>query len=227
MAAEKDIDLLIQREFFPGQTQGVLIEVGAAKPDYLSVGESFRQLGWQVLSIEPNPVFCALHQALGHDVLQYACSDTDAENVDFFVVSTKDQRYEGGETSFEGFSSLGIHGKFAQDMQKMEGETDVETISVAVRRLDTILATHHPEVKEIDVIQVDVEGWELSVMRGLTFSRYKPKVVILENLHRSLRYRYFMWQHGYRRWKRLKPNEIFVPRRRGFHPFDLLQSLLQ
>lgn len=227
MAAEKDIDIVIQRELLPGQLQGVLIEVGAAKPDYLSIGASFRQMGWKVISIEPNPTFCALHHALGHDVLQYACSDRDADNVEFFVVATKDQHYMGGETSFEGFSSLGIRGKFAEDMQKMQGRTDVEKISVAVRRLDTILAEHHPEVKEVDVIQVDVEGWELSVMRGLTFSRYKPKVVILENLHRSFRYRYFMWQHGYKRWRRLKPNEIFVPRRPGFHPFDLLRTLLE
>lgn len=98
---------------------------------------------------------------------------------------------------------------------------------MSVRRLDTILAQHHPEVKEIDVIQVDVEGWEMSVMRGLTLSRYRPKVVILENLHRSLKYRYFMWKHGYRRWRRLKPNEIFVPRRPGFHPIELLRTLLE
>ncbi len=227
MAAEKDIDLVIQREFFPGQASGLLIEVGAAKPDYLSVGESFRKLGWQVISIEPNPAFCALHEALGHDILQYACSDHDADNVDFFVVSTKDQHYLGGETSFEGFSSLGVKGKFAKDLRKMEGQTDVEKISISVRKLDTILAEHYPEVKGIDVIVVDVEGWELSVMRGLSVSRYKPRVVVLENLHRSIGYRYFMWKQGYRRWKRLKPNEIFIPRRSGFNFIDLLRTLFE
>ena len=225
--AEKDIDRVVQRELFADAPSGVLVEVGAAKPDYLSMGASFRQLGWKVISIEPNPVFCELHRASGHEVLQYACSDSDADDVDFFVVATKDQHYEGGETSFEGFSSLGIHGRFAEDMRKMQDRTAVEKISVAVRRLDTILANHHPELDGIDLVQIDVEGWELSVLRGLSFTKYKPKVIVLENLHRSWRYRYFMWKHGFRRWKRLKPNEIFVPRRAGFHPFDFIVSIVQ
>ncbi len=110
MAAEKDIDEVIQKQFSPGVVSGVLVEVGAAKPDYLSVGASFRNLGWKVISIEPNPNFCALHRAMGYEILQYACSDTDAEDVAFFVVATKDQHYLGGETSFESFSSLGIKG---------------------------------------------------------------------------------------------------------------------
>lgn len=64
----------------------------------------------------------------------------------------------------------------------MKGNTNTKKIAVNVRKLDTILAAHYPEVEEIDIVSVDVEGWELTVMRGLTFEKYRPKVVILENL---------------------------------------------
>lgn len=225
MAAEKDVDKVIQDELLRGLTHGVLLEVGAARPDYLSVGASFRKLGWTVISVEPNPEFCAQHRAMGYDVLQYACSDEDRDDVDFFVVDSNSAEYLDGNVSFETFSSLGINGKFAQDLQATKVKTDVKTIRVKVRKLDTILAQHHPEVDRIDAIAVDVEGWELSVMRGLSLDKYKPRVVVLENLHKSLSYRTFMWKQGYACWKRLKPNEIYVPRQPGFHPLEALRML--
>lgn len=63
-------------------------------------------------------------------------------------------------------------------------------------------------------------------MRGLDLARYQPRVIILENLHKSQTYPAFMWRHGYRRWKRLKPNEIYIPRTPGFHPISSLRALL-
>lgn len=211
MAAEKDIDRIVQEAFFRGK-KGVLVEVGAAKPDYLSISASFREMGWTVISIEPNPDFCALHRALGHEILQYACSDEDRDDMDFFVVDSNEAAYLDGTVSFESFSSLGIKGKFADDLAATKVKTNIKTIKVAVRKLDTILEGHHPGLTKIDVVAVDVEGWELNVMRGLSLARYQPKVVILENLHKSFSYRWFMWRQGYTRWKRLKPNEIYIRR---------------
>ena len=36
--------------------------------------------------------------------------------------------------------------------------------------------------KEIDVLSIDVEGFELKVLNGLDFTKYKPKVIIIEFL---------------------------------------------
>ena len=224
--AEKDVDKVVQDTLLPNQYNGVLVEVGAAKPDYLSIGASFRTRGWTVLPVEPNPDFCRLHRAQGHEVLEYACSDHDQDDVDFFVVNSNDAPYLGGNVSFESVSSLGIQPRFAADLKKQNVETSVNTIKVKVRKLDTILAQHHPEITRIDVLAVDVEGWELSVMRGLDTGRFQPRVIILENLHKSQTYPAFMWRCGYRRWKRLKPNEIYVPRTPGFHPLESLRSIL-
>lgn len=212
MAAEKEIDRVVRERFFADGRTGVLVEVGAAKPDYLSIGASFRERGWTVISIEPNPVFCAMHRARGHEVLEYACSDEDRDDVEFFVVNSKDAAYLGGTVSFESFSSLGIEGKFREDLETVKGKTEVETIRVKVRRLDTILAEHFPEVTRVDVVAVDVEGWEMAVMRGLSLHRYRPEVVILENLHGAGEYRKYMRERGYGRWRRLKPNEVYVRR---------------
>jgi FkbM family methyltransferase len=209
MAAEQEIDIAVRERFFPEKSTGVLIEVGAARPDYLSIGASYRERGWTVIAIEPNPDFCDMHRALGHEVLQYACSDQDKDGVDFYVVALKDADYLGGQVSFESFSSLGIKGKFADDLQKRERENE-RIIKVNVRKLDTILQEHYPVITEIDLLAIDVEGWELDVMRGLSAKKYQPRVVILENLFRSRSYRTFMRRNGYTLWKRLKPNEVYI-----------------
>lgn len=229
MAAEQDIDRVVHDAFFADAATGVLVEVGAARPDYLSIGASFRERGWNVIAIEPNPEFCALHRAQGHVVLPYACSDEDRDDVDFFVVNSNDADYLDGKVSFESFSSLGIEGQYAELHETIKEKTNLKTIKVNVRKLDTILTEHHPEVKEIQIIAVDVEGWELNVMRGLTFDKYRPKIVILENLFNSDSYGAFMREHGYDLWERLEPNEIYVradkPPRARFSIRGLLRGL--
>lgn len=96
MAAEHDVDRLVRDSFFTNAASGVLVEVGAAKPDYLSISASYRTLGWKVIAIEPNPDFCAAHRALGHDILEYAVSDTESDDASFFVVDSQGANYMGG-----------------------------------------------------------------------------------------------------------------------------------
>jgi hypothetical protein len=118
----------------------------------------------------------------------------------------------GGGVSFESFSSLGIKGQFADLHETVKASTNVKTISVKVRKLDTILATHEPDLRAIDILCVDVEGWELNVLRGLTLDRYRPKIVILESVFNDPEYIAFMHERGYTLWRRLEPNDVYVRR---------------
>src|SRR5215510_8669478 len=108
MTAEGNVDLIVHDTFFCDHKTGVLVEVGAARPDYLSIAASYRSRGWRIIAIEPNPNFCAAHRALGYDVLQYACSDEDADDVPFFIVNSHGASYLGKSVSYESYSSLGI-----------------------------------------------------------------------------------------------------------------------
>jgi len=211
MAAEGDIDVFVRETFFPGRKAGVLVEIGAAGPDYLSIGQSFRDLGWRVIAIEPNPEFCAAHLRRGHEVLQYACGERDEDDVPFTVIDSCGAEYMGGAVSFESFSSLGIRDSFANLRAKANYETLERTIQVKVRRLDTILSEHAPDIQRIDMLAVDVEGWEMEVMKGFSIKRFDPRVVILENLFADQRYTAYMQDAGYKLAAAFPPNEIYVP----------------
>jgi FkbM family methyltransferase len=167
----------------------------------------YRDLGWRVLAVEPNPAFCEAHRAAGHEVFQYACSDHDEDAVDFEIVDSHGGAYDGGSVSFESFSSLAIKPEYRV---LRPDDLDVKRIKVDMRRLDTILADHAPDVDHVDVISVDVEGWELEVLDGLTFERYQPTVLIIENLFAEAGYRRALRKRGYTLWRRRGPNDVYV-----------------
>lgn len=87
---------IVYEEFFEGAASGVFVDIGAARPDFLSISAFHRAIGWRVIAIEPNPEFCELHRARGHEVLQYACGDRDQDNVDFTIADSHECDYRGG-----------------------------------------------------------------------------------------------------------------------------------
>jgi FkbM family methyltransferase len=207
VGTEGNVDLLVRERFFANAESKVLVEVGAAHPEYLSVSASFRGLGWTVVSVEPNPDFCELHRARGHEVLQYACGDHDEDDVDFRIADSHGASYKGGKVSYESFSSLEIKDAYARIL---DPNVSFRTIKVDLRRLDTLLADHAPEIQRIDLVTVDVEGWELEVLDGLNFERLTPRVLIIENLFAEKRYRDYMRNRGYALWRHVEPNDIYV-----------------
>jgi len=205
--AEHQIDRKVFQRFF-GNQPGTMLEIGAARPDWLSIGALYRAKGWDVLSVEPNPVFAAAHRALGHDVAEVALCEDDNDMATFTVADSHGAEYREGQVTFESFSSLGIRGDFAE----LGGKHGHQTIQVRTCRADTLLAETRPNWEGIDLVAVDIEGWELDALRGLNFERFRPKVIIVENLFVSASYRRFMRARGYFLWRRLSPNEIFVRR---------------
>ena len=221
MAAENDIDQIVLKQFFAGKAgmfrpgglfgrKRTIIDVGAAQPEYLSISAGFRREGWKVIAVEPNPTFCAAHRAKGYKIHQYACSDRDQDNVDFTLVDSHGAGYHGGEVSNESFSSLGIDGNFAELYEGARDRTSISHIHVNVRKLDTILREHESAVKRVDILAVDVEGWEIKVVDGFSLENYRPKVVILENLFSDEAYYHAMESRGYKFWRNIEPNDIYV-----------------
>lgn len=166
----------------------------------------YRSLGWNVIAIEPNPQFCKQYQDKGIDVLQYACGERDEDEVEFQVVNSHGSKYGNGKVSFESFSSLALKDSYAAIAKNL----DTTTIKVKLRRLDTILAEHAPEVERIDILSADVEGWELEVINGLDMDRYKPRVMIIENLFHETKYHEHMANLGYDLWRVVAPNDVYV-----------------
>lgn len=209
MTSEANVDQIVIDHFFAGRRTGTVIEVGAAKPDFLSIGAGFRAVGWRVISVEPNPDFAKLHRDLGHEIVEVAAGDVDEDDVEFTIARGIDLQYEGGEITAESFSSLGIRGQFQDMFTTLSDRFKTETIRVKKRRLSTILA-ELPAIQSVDVLAIDVEGWELECLRGFPFDKLAPKVAIVENLFTEPEVGLFMEGQGYTLWQTLKPNDVYI-----------------
>ena len=56
-------------------------------------------------------------------------------------------------------------------------------LTVPARTLTSVLDQHH--VREIDFFSLDVEGYEIDVLRGLDLDRYRPKYLLIEARFRA------------------------------------------
>jgi FkbM family methyltransferase len=215
--AEGGVDVLVRDTFFPDHRPGVLVEVGAASPDYLSLGNSFRSCGWRVISIEPNPIFAEMHREQGHEIHEFACGEVDQEQVPFILAEAKNLgfQYRGGEISYESFSSLGIRGDFKELFEAMADRFSTREIMVRQRRLETILESIEG-LAEVDILCIDTEGWELECLKGFPFHRFQPKALIIEDLFGRTEIDDLLGTHGYVRWQRLSPNNVYVLREAAF-----------
>lgn len=192
--AEFDTDKIIREKYFQDfNYQGIIIEVGAATPEFLSVTKHFKESGWRCVHIEPNPEFVKLHQEEGNEIYQYACGEEDINDVDFTVVSMSKVENKN-QVSDHSFSSFSVKPEYVNLNDVFYNSLSKKIIKVNCRRLDTIIKDIN--IQYIDILSIDTEGWELEVMNGL--SLIDPKLIILENvLHLEL-YNIYMIERGYK-----------------------------
>ena len=209
--AEFFTDKYIRKTFFPDFShRGGVVEVGCATPELLSMSQHFRESGWRCIGVEPNPRFVALHKARGNEVLEYAAADFTADDHDF-VVAEANPTYSDSQLSAHSYSSLSIKPEFLDYKDGAISNFKRTNIKVRVRRLDDILSAHCPDLSKIDLLAIDVEGYELEVMKGFTPSRYQTRVIVLENLFHSESYTEYMKGVGYTLHKKIRYNYIYTP----------------
>jgi FkbM family methyltransferase len=157
----------------------------------------FEKAGWDCLVIEPVPEFCArIRKNRTCKVVCAAASDRTGE-LEFYVA-------EGVEM----LSSAEMSGTHL-DRVKREGGTP-SRIVVPSLMLDNILTD--ADIRKLDFITIDVEGHELAVLRGLSLSRFKPRIIIVEDnsCETDNSVRDYLLALGYIRFRRTGDNDWFA-----------------
>lgn len=170
--------------------KGIYIDVGAGHPETYSNSYAFRELGWSVIPIEPNPYLCEEYSKRGLSVYQYAVGDNEIDDAEFNICSVSD-----------GMSYSALEYRYRPPRRCSH-----KKIKVKVRKLDTILSDLN--IKNIDILDVDVEGWELDVVKTLSICR--PKLVVLENFKNDGNYEVEMNNLGYSLDKKVSYNWFFI-----------------
>lgn len=197
--AEGLIDKKIREVFFPDfEYKGTMVEVGAGPAIYISMSKHFRENGWRCISIDPNPKFVEQHSKLGHEIYPFACSNENKRG-QFKIIQAPNTH----EDINDGCSWSAINTRYAYP-----SDAKVEIIDVDIITLDTLLESIY--VDKIDFLSVDTEGWEIDVLKGFDHNKYKPKVILLENVDGDPKYSSYMSLIGYKLETKQDYNEIYT-----------------
>lgn len=82
-------------------------------------------------------------------------------------------------------------------------------IKVPQKTLNSILENEIPEVKEIDIMSIDVEGGELNVFKGLDLAKYKPKIMVIENVFNKSDIQEYLKNYNYILDKQIEYNQYY------------------
>jgi FkbM family methyltransferase len=186
---------------FQGRT-GYFLDIGAA--DGVSFSNTLRleQLGWHGLLIEADPDAardCARARP-GSRVVHCAAVGLGAPAEISFEIAVDNPH----------LSSLRIARDKRRRLRSWKGRVEIREVTVPARTADSVLDEDPPE--RIDVVSIDVEGQEATVLGGLDLRRWRPEVVIIERNTRLPSRRVFEQLHraGYRYEQTTGVNDWFV-----------------
>lgn len=154
----------------PFKTNGTFIEVGANDGKTGSFTYNLACLGWNGINFEPVPRLfekCQENHKEHKNVKNFSCAiganESVAEIYDADTLSTID---------------VETYQNYKETPQFKNICTNNEKILVKVRILNNILAEN--EISNIDLMVLDVEGYEEQVLQGFDIDLYKPKIFIIE-----------------------------------------------
>ena len=158
-------DVLLARALADTES-GFYIDVGAYDPTDSSVTRHFYDRGWHGINIEPQPAYAAkLRDARPRDVtLEVALSDRKG-TATLYDVSIGD-----GVATIDAEQARRFGDRF-----RIVGETQVSVTTLA-----QVCATYCDAAAGISFLKVDVEGHEREVLAGADWSRWQPRVVLVE-----------------------------------------------
>ncbi len=169
-------------------TDGCYVDVGAAHPVIDSVTRAFYDRGWSGIDVEPTAAYAdELREDRPRDVVVQACAgDVPGMATLHEVLGT-------------GLSTV------TADVERVDVERyEVVDVDVPVVTLDDVLADRGWEGRDIHFLKVDVEGFEEQVLRGISLSKWRPWIVVVEaTLPNSTQQVHDRWEHllvdaGYR-----------------------------
>lgn len=144
---------------------GVYVDIGAYRPKELSTTYYFyRKLMWSGLIIEPNPM------AKGEFVKQ--------RPRDVFI--NMGVAGEEGELTYYHFEDPTLNSFDSNVVERTQNRYLGKEI-IHVEPLSKILDDNLSEDKAIDLMNIDVEGLDLEVLKSNNWAKYSPTVIIIED----------------------------------------------
>lgn len=164
---------MILRRLFEEQDGGFYVDVGAHHPKRFSNTYFFYEKGWRGINIDAMPGSMKPFNRFRPRDINIEIPISDKKEVLTY--------YAFNEPALNGFSK-----QLSEQRNGEKGYFIKFTREIETATLEEILDAYLPENQTIDFLSIDVEGFDFSVLKGNNFTKYKPKVILIEVLTSSL-----------------------------------------
>lgn len=189
-------------EYFPDKTyKGIFFDIGAFEPIRISNSYYFEKNNWNVYCFEANTNLIPLLKEHRKNVFNYAISNENKDSVEFNIVTSNNWT--------AGYSAIEINEEY-KEIFGWNADFPVEKIKVPQKTLNTIIENEIPNLEKIDIISLDIEGGELNCLYGLDIDKYKPSVMVIENVSHSKDITNYLEKYNYVLDKSISYNEYYV-----------------
>ncbi len=160
---------MILRRIFENKKSGFYVDVGAHHPVRFSNTYMFYKLGWSGINIEPNPESMKLFEIFRkRDINLNIGISEKSSNLNYYMFN------EPALNTFD----VGV----AKQHENNDNYKIEKIIEVQTRSLTDVLDEYSSIFHEIDIMTVDVEGFDLEVLKSNDWIKYRPKWILVEQL---------------------------------------------
>jgi FkbM family methyltransferase len=186
-----DSEARLVREFFGSKT-GYFVDVGANDPEVDSQTWHLEQIGWTGILVEPQPMLAEkLRQRRNATVYAVACSSPANAGKQMML------------------HLAGIHTSLNPDFFVFHMRRE-SAVAVPMKTLDELLIDAKAPAP-LDFVSIDVESHEIPVLDGFDIERWRPKLLLIEDLVFDRRLHHYLQLRGYKWVRRTGLNAWYVP----------------
>tara|TARA_B100001059_G_C17724485_1_gene522634 strand:+ start:366 stop:1124 length:759 start_codon:yes stop_codon:yes gene_type:complete len=172
--SSNSVDLIIG-ELFKNQKKGIYIDVGCNHPFIGNNTYKLFKKGWNGINID----------------LDYTFIDS------FKFHRPKDDNIQIGVSDKSGEQEMYFHHERSaiNTLENSRGKNAILKKNIKTSTLNNIIEKSNFKNKEIDYVSIDVEGFELNVLKGFDLKKYKPKALSIEFIDPQMKKEEFYHQN--------------------------------
>ncbi len=159
-----DIQLM---KLINNSSPGLYVDIGSWHPVKASNTYFFYLRGWKGICIDPNPELLDLYTRFRPKDLFLNCAlGNSDQNLNYYMLSDK-------------YTSMNTLDYDFIVKHKLENEVK-EVKNIPVHNLKDLLEQYVNPNDRLDFFDVDVEGYDLEVLKTNDWNKFRPKIVIIE-----------------------------------------------